>query len=70
MPLDKEIYRKLEKIVGEQFISDADIDRVCHSYDATKQRSLPDVVMRPGSAQEISEIMKIANEYQIGRAHV
>jgi glycolate oxidase len=65
MPLDKEIYIILEKIVGEQFISDADVDRVCHSYDATKQRSLPDVVMRPGSAQEISAIMKIANEYLI-----
>jgi len=65
LQIDKEIYKKLENIVGKQFISSADIDRVCHSYDATKQRHLPDVVIRPNSAQEISEIMKIANEYRI-----
>ncbi|MGB9595385.1 MAG: FAD-binding oxidoreductase, partial [Candidatus Poribacteria bacterium] len=65
MQINKEIYNRLENIVGKQFISDADIDRVCHSYDATKQRSLPDIVIRPSSAQEISEIMKIANEHLI-----
>lgn len=62
LPIDKELYKKLEAVVDEQYISDADLDRVCHSYDATKQRALPDVVIRPGSAQEISEILRLANE--------
>jgi glycolate oxidase len=62
LPIDKGLYKKLEAVVGEQYISDADLDRVCHSYDATKQRALPDVVIRPGSAQEISEILRLANE--------
>ena len=62
MTIDKELYRKFEKIVGERNISDADVDRVCHSYDATKQRALPDVVIKPGSTQEVSEILKLANE--------
>ena len=62
LPIDKELYKKLEAVVGEHYISDADLDRVCHSYDATKQRALPDVVIRPGSAQEISEILRLANE--------
>jgi glycolate oxidase len=65
MRIDRELYRKLEKIVGERYVSDADVDRVCHSYDATKQRALPDVVIKPGSAQEISEILKLANEKRI-----
>ncbi|MDQ1327094.1 MAG: FAD-binding protein, partial [Candidatus Poribacteria bacterium] len=65
MPIDNELYKKLEAIVGEQYISDSDLDRVCNSYDATKQRSLPDVVVRPNSAQEISEILKLANENYI-----
>ena len=62
MKIDKELYEKLEKIVGEQYISDEDLDRVCHSYDATKQRAMPDVVIKPGSAQEVSGILKLANE--------
>ena len=65
MIIDKVIYQKLESIVGEEYISDADIDRVVNSYDATKQRSLPDVVIRPASAQEISGIFRIANENRI-----
>ncbi len=63
--MDKKIYEKLERIVGSESISDKDIDRICHSYDATKQRSLPDVVIKPSSAKEISEILKLANEYLI-----
>ena len=62
MKIDKELYGELEKIVGQQRVSDADLDRVCHSYDATKQRAMPDVVIKPSSAQEVSEILKLANE--------
>jgi len=63
--MDKELYKELEKIVGERCVSDEDADRVCHSYDATKQRAVPDVVVKPGSAQEVSEILKLANEKRI-----
>lgn len=62
MGVSNQLYKEFEGIVGEQYISDADVDRVCHSYDATKQRAMPDVVIRPGSAQEISAILKLANE--------
>lgn len=65
MPIDKEIYKKLESIVGKEYISEEDIDRVVNSYDATKQKVLPDVVIRPASAQEVSGIFKIANENYI-----
>ncbi len=63
--MDKELYEKFEKIVGEKRISDDDVDRICHSYDATKQRSMPDVVIKPKSAQEVSEILKLANKRRI-----
>ena len=63
--MDKELYKELEKIVGERCVSDEDADRVCHSYDATKQRAVPDVVVKPGSAQEVSGILKLANEKRI-----
>ena len=65
MKIDKELFRKFEKIVGEEYISNAEVARVCHAYDATKQRALPDVVIRPNSAQEVSQILQLANERRI-----
>jgi len=65
MKVDCEAYKKLEEIVGKDFISDEDIDRICSSYDATKQSVLPDVVIKPDSAEEISGILKLANEKKI-----
>jgi len=65
MKIDEELFRKFEKIVGEEYISNAEVARVCHAYDATKQRALPDVVIRPNSAQEVSQILQLANERRI-----
>jgi glycolate oxidase len=62
MKIDRELFRKFEKIVGEEYTSDAEVARVCHAYDATKQRAMPDVVIRPSSAQEVSQILQLANE--------
>ena len=62
MKIKKELLRQFEKIVGEDYISDAEVARVCHAYDATKQRAMPDVVIRPSSAQEVSQILQLANE--------
>ncbi len=65
MKINKELFRKFEKIVGEDYISDAEVARVCHAYDASKQRAMPDVVICPHSAQEISQILQLANERRI-----
>ncbi|MDH3454909.1 MAG: FAD-binding protein, partial [Desulfuromonadales bacterium] len=40
-------------------------DRICYSYDATQLSFLPDVVVHPGSTEEISRIMKLANAERI-----
>lgn len=61
----KYLYRKLEAIVGPENISDDDIDRICHSYDATKQRALPDVVISPTSPEMVSKVLMVANEHLI-----
>jgi len=65
MKIERELFRKFEKIVGEEHISDAEVARVCHAYDATKQRAMPDVVMWPYSTQEVSQILQLANERRI-----
>ncbi|WP_240409900.1 FAD-binding oxidoreductase [Flavisolibacter nicotianae] len=54
------------RIVGEKFVF---VDEeVLHQYahDETEDlRFLPDIVLKPGTAQEISEILKICNQFKI-----
>jgi len=65
MKINSEIYKKIETIVRSEFVSDADEDRFCYSYDAAGGKSLPDLVVRPATAEEISKIVMLANEYLI-----
>jgi glycolate oxidase len=65
MKIDRELFKKFEKIVGEEYLSDTEVARVCHAYDATKQRAMPDAVIRPYSTQEVSQILRLANERRI-----
>ena len=60
------LYQKLENIVSEKFISN-DIN-VRHAYSRNVDvilQGVPDIVIRPKDAQEISEILKIANEENV-----
>ena len=56
------LLKQLAKIVGKENSADDLEDGVLRSYDATKQRALPDVVVKPGSREEVSEILKVASE--------
>lgn len=61
-----EIYQKLEKIVSTQNISDSIYVR--HAYSRNVDlvlQGVPDIVIRPKDAKEISEILKVANEENI-----
>ena len=55
------IINELNSIVGKDNVFTSKADRICYSYDATQQSFLPDVVVHPGSTDEISRIMKLAN---------
>ncbi len=61
-----EVYQKLEKIVKENYISNNLYIR--HAYSRNVDlvlQGVPDIVIRPKDAQEVSEILKIANEENI-----
>ena len=61
-----EIYQKLENIVTKKFISNSPIVR--HAYSRVVDpilQGVPDIVIRPRDAKEISEILKVANEENI-----
>ena len=55
------IIKELTNIVGRDNILTKREDLICYSYDATNQKFLPDVVVFPRGAEEISLILKMAN---------
>ena len=61
--LPKKVIKALEKIVGKDCVSLKKEDLLCYAYDATQITHLPDAVVFPHSCEEISKIMRLANEY-------
>lgn len=66
MNFNKEAFQKLTAIVGENYIF-TDTETLLHfGHDETEDLSFPpQVVIKPANAQEISEILKVANQYKI-----
>ncbi|MFQ5330332.1 MAG: FAD-binding oxidoreductase [Thermodesulfobacteriota bacterium] len=52
---------RLTAIVGSENILTSIEERLCYAYDATNQKFLPDAVLFPINATDISEVMKLAN---------
>ena len=56
---------ELRAIVGDEWFLDAPEDLATYSYDGFLPEFLPDGILVPGSAQEISGIMKVLNREKI-----
>lgn len=66
MLLTPEILQKLEAIVGASFVHTDQETRNHYGHDETEDYVFPPgVVVKPANAQEISEILKLANLYTI-----
>jgi glycolate oxidase len=63
--LSEQTIAELKSIVGKGNVLTSKADRICYSYDATQQSFLPDVIVHPGSTDEISRIMQLANRETI-----
>lgn len=61
MTLNNSTFEKIRSIVGDQHCSRKKEDLACYAYDATANRYLPDVIVFPKDAGEISKIIKLAN---------
>ena len=56
----------LIKIVGEQHVERSEAGLIAYSYDATPNfQAKPDVVVSPKNTEEISQIVKLCNEYHV-----
>ena len=54
-------FKAIEQIIGKPFCSRAPEDLVAYGYDATGQAAMPDAVVFPKTADEVSQIMEIAS---------
>ncbi len=59
--LSEPVKRELTRIVAPENISFQPEDLLCYSYDATGRRYLPECVLFPHTAEEVSLILKMAN---------
>jgi glycolate oxidase len=64
--LETKIISQLEKIVGKGAVLTAKEDLKAYSYDGTTTWAhLPDVVVLPTTAEQVSQILKLANEKRV-----
>ena len=66
MSLNPEILHKLTQIVGENYIFTDIETRNHYGHDETEDYVFPpNVVVKPANSSEVSQIIKVANEYKI-----
>jgi len=64
--LEAKMISKLEKIVGKEAVLTSKEDLNAYSYDGTTTWAhMPDVVVLPTSSEQVSQILKLANENRI-----
>jgi glycolate oxidase len=64
--LEKKIISQLEKIIGKEAVLTAREDLNAYSYDGTATWAhMPDVVVLPTTAEQVSRVLKLANESRI-----
>lgn len=61
-----DVVSQFEALLGKENVILDEERRYEYSHDKTEDYSfLPDIVLKPGTPQEISEILKVCNEYRI-----
>lgn len=60
-----QLVTELIAIVGKDNVLTAMSDRITHSYDATQEKHLPDVVAYAASTEEVSRVVRLANRLKI-----
>ena len=59
------VLEELRDVIGRENVFDNIEERVCYSFDATKEKSIPDLVIRPHSTEQVSNVVSIANKHNI-----
>ncbi|HID97311.1 MAG TPA: FAD-binding protein [Thermodesulfobacteriaceae bacterium] len=63
--MDGKLAGQLEEIVGPEAFTRDTSDLLCYSYDASGRQSVPEAVVFPRSAGEVSRILKVAAVHRL-----
>ncbi len=63
--IQAKVFEELCDAIGRENVFDNIEERVCYSFDATKEKSIPDLVIRPHSTEQVSNTVSIANQHNI-----
>jgi len=63
--MKEEHLKYLEEIAGQDKVITDIEDKICFGFDSTRLQYLPDVIVKVKDSQQISSILKFANEYKI-----
>ncbi len=63
--MEKSAIQEIEGLCGKDNVLTDPEDLLCYSYDATGRKVLPDVVVFPETASQISQVLKVANNRKI-----
>ncbi len=63
--IQAKVFDELCDNIGRENVFDNIEERVCYSFDATKEKHLPDLVIRPHTKEHVSATISIANKHNI-----
>jgi len=61
--MDGSVIEDIARIVGKGAVLTTIEDRKCYSYDGRTDGAIPDLVVFPSSAEEVSQILILANRH-------
>ena len=61
--MDSKIIREIEGIIGKENVLASEEERRCYSYDGRTSGTVPDLIVLPSSARDVSAILKLANKH-------
>ncbi len=62
--MDNKIIEEIIKVVGKENALTSPEERKCYSFDARTDGAIPDLVVFPTSAQDVSNLLALANKYR------
>ena len=63
--IQAEVFDELCDNIGKENVFDNIEERICYSFDATKEKHMPDLVIRPHTKEQVSTTISIAGKYNI-----
>src|SRR5258708_3467680 len=60
-----EVVRELSALLGARYVLHTPYDLMLYEYDASIERSTPDIVVLPASTEEVAAIVKIAARHHV-----